>query len=116
MEFHFLAKIMEKSWKFVTGLRQRRKINAAKWLEWQMFYIQESLLSEQAIDTVFVNICCWKTQQLDITRSVLFAAVEFFPKCTVIAIAFKASQCNGCATLVEKNGTRVTVYSEQVVI
>ena len=40
----------------ITGLRQRHKINAAKWLEWQMFYIQESLLSEQAINTVFVNI------------------------------------------------------------
>ena len=33
-----------------------RVINAAKWLEWQMFYMQESLLSEQAIKTVSVNI------------------------------------------------------------
>ena len=54
--FIFQVKIMEKSWNFITGLRQRHKINAAKWLEWQMFYIQESLLSEQAINTVFVNI------------------------------------------------------------
>ena len=54
--FIFQAKIMEKSWNFITGLRQRHKINVVKWLEWQMFYIQESLLSEQAIDTVFLNI------------------------------------------------------------
>ena len=47
---------MEKSWNFITGLHQRHKINAAKCLEWQMFYIQDSLLSEQVINTVLVNI------------------------------------------------------------
>ena len=47
---------MEKSWIFITGLSQQRKINAMKWLEWQKYYIQMTLLSEQVIKKVFVNI------------------------------------------------------------
>ena len=76
---------MEKSWNFITGLHQWHKINAAKWLEWQMFYTQESILSEQAINTAFVNIL------------LLEDSTAWYYK-------------------VEKNGTRVTMCSEQVVI
>ena len=85
-------------------------------------YIQESLLSEQAIKRVFVNILLLEDSTASYYKVNSFCIIicillqyNFFPKCTVIAISFKASQCNGCATSVEENGTRVTVCSEQVV-
>ena len=49
-------------------------MNAAKWLEWQMFYMQESLLSEQAIKQFLLTYCCWKTQHLDITWQIIFVS------------------------------------------
>ena len=83
---------------------------------------KEILLSEQAIKKVFVNILLLEDSNSFILQDKLFCIIicillqyNFFPKCTVIAISFKASQCNGYATSVEKNGTRVTVCSEQVV-